>query len=76
MLKERIGGTCGVVEKREAACRMVPSPPRVVMRSTLVWRGEGECGVGVGGGVVKMGKAREAWIVEATWGSRIRERLG
>lgn len=43
MLKERMGGTEGVVAKREEAWRMVPSPPKVVVRSTLVERGgEGE----------------------------------
>jgi len=41
MLKDRMGGTRDVVEKREEACRMVPSPPRVVIRSTLEWRREG-----------------------------------
>lgn len=35
MLKERIGGTEGDVAKREEARRMVPSPPKVVVRSTL-----------------------------------------
>jgi len=30
----------------------------------------------VGVEVVKMGKGREVWIEEATWGSRMRERLG
>lgn len=35
MLKDRIGGTEGVVEKRDEACRIVPSPPRVVVKSTF-----------------------------------------
>jgi hypothetical protein len=35
MLKERIGGTEGEVAKREEARRIVPSPPNVVIRSTL-----------------------------------------
>lgn len=35
--KDRIGGTLLAVEKREAACRIVPSPPKVVVRSTLSW---------------------------------------
>jgi len=55
MLKERIGGTEGEVAKREEARRMVPSPPKVVTRSTLEGRrvvvgvvGESD-GEGVGG---------------------------
>ena len=39
MLKERTGGTEMVEEKREEARRMVPSPPNVVTRSVLAWRG-------------------------------------
>ena len=34
-VNDRIGGTEVVVEKREEACRIVPSPPKVVMRSAL-----------------------------------------
>ncbi len=52
MLKDRIGGRCGVVEKREEAWRMVPSPPRVVIRSTLECRLDGTAWVEWGGGVV------------------------
>ena len=32
--KERIGGT-NVDEKRDAACRIVPSPPNVIIASTV-----------------------------------------
>lgn len=35
ILKERIGGTEGVVLKREEAWRIVPSPPNVAVRSTF-----------------------------------------
>ena len=52
MLKERMGGTEEVVAKREEAWSMVPSPPKVVVRSTLRGRGEGvvlPLGVGVVG---------------------------
>lgn len=35
MLKLKIGGTEGEVAKRDEARRMVPSPPKVVIRSTL-----------------------------------------
>ena len=38
MANERIGGTRGVVEKREDARRMVPSPPKVATRSVFEWR--------------------------------------
>ncbi len=38
MLKLRIGGTEGVVAKNEEARRMVPSPPKVAVRSTLLGR--------------------------------------
>lgn len=38
MLKLRIGGTEGVVAKKEEARRMVPSPPKVAVRSTLLER--------------------------------------
>ena len=41
MLKERMGGTEVVEEKREEARRMVPSPPNVVTRSVLAWMGLG-----------------------------------
>lgn len=40
MLKERIGGTCVVVLKRDEAWSIVPSPPRVVVRSTFSGRRE------------------------------------
>jgi len=48
MLKERMGGTEAVVAKREEAWRIVPSPPKVVVRSTFGARGEGS-GVGLVG---------------------------
>lgn len=35
MLKDRIGGTSGEVAKSEEACRMVPSPPNVAVKSTF-----------------------------------------
>ena len=35
MLKLRTGGTCAVMLKREAARRMVPSPPNVARRSVF-----------------------------------------
>lgn len=34
--KERIGGT-KVEEKRDAACKIVPSPPSVIIASTVRW---------------------------------------
>lgn len=34
--KERIGGTLEEWEKRDEACSIVPSPPKVVVRSTLL----------------------------------------
>jgi len=45
MLKLRMGGTRVVVAKREEACRIVPSPPKVVVRSTFWGRGVVEEGV-------------------------------
>lgn len=51
MLKLRIGGTEGEVAKREEARRMVPSPPKVAVRSTLEDSGvEGGLGVVCGCG--------------------------
>ena len=40
ILKESIGGTEGVVAKREEARRMVPSPPKVAVKSTFWVRQE------------------------------------
>lgn len=40
MLKERIGGTSVVVAKREDACNIVPSPPKVAVISTFCTRGD------------------------------------
>lgn len=36
MLKDRMGGTRGVLEKSAEARSIVPSPPKVVVISTLV----------------------------------------
>jgi len=49
MLKLRIGGTEAVVEKREEAWRIVPSPPKVVVRSVF-WARVAEGG---GGGMAE-----------------------
>ena len=49
MLNERIGGTDGDVAKSEEARRMVPSPPKVVVRSTLSCS-EGTVLIGFDGG--------------------------
>lgn len=78
MLKERIGGTEGVVAKREEARRMVPSPPKVVQRSTFgvrdavveVWE-EDEESVSVGGEY--MGKGRRERSSSAAEGSRMKD---
>jgi hypothetical protein len=35
MLNDSIGGTLFVVANKDAACKIVPSPPKVVVRSTL-----------------------------------------
>lgn len=35
MLKDKIGGTSGEVAKSEEACRIVPSPPNVAVKSTF-----------------------------------------
>ena len=35
MLKESMGGTEAAVAKREEACRIVPSPPKVAIKSTF-----------------------------------------
>ena len=65
MLNDRMGGTCNVVLNSEEAWRIVPSPPRVVTRSTFAGRLLDE--------VVYIGKGRERWICVATGGSKIRE---
>ena len=39
MLNDRIGGTSVDVLKSEDACRIVPSPPKVVVRS-IFWTKE------------------------------------
>jgi len=71
MLKLRMGGTEGVEAKREEAWRIVPSPPKVVMRSIL------EEGVEVRGeGKVEMGKGRWGEREVARGGSKRREREG
>lgn len=49
MLKDRIGGTSEVVANSEEACRIVPSPPKVAVKSTFSasdTRGEvSDCGL-------------------------------
>ncbi len=40
ILKESMGGTEGVVAKREEAWRIVPSPPKVAVTSTFWARKE------------------------------------
>lgn len=57
MLKLRIGGTEGEVAKREEARRMVPSPPKVAVRSTFWERGV------VGGLVCWFGGGEGDWDV-------------
>jgi hypothetical protein len=68
--KERIGGTEEVLAKMDEAWRIVPSPPKVAMRSTLgsLLRG--------GAGKEKMGKRRWSRIWLARAGSKMREREG
>ena len=53
MLKANMGGTCVEVENSDAACRMVPSPPKVAVRSTLSGRiGESDGSTGELAGVI------------------------
>jgi hypothetical protein len=66
MLKDSTGGTCNVVLKREAARKIVPSPPRVVIMSALLGRAPAEL-------AVKIGKEKFLCICAATFGSKIRE---
>lgn len=66
MLNERMGGTCRSVLKREEAWRIVPSPPSVVVMSTLVARSPAVL-------VVYMGKENCLWICAATAGSNMKE---
>jgi hypothetical protein len=49
MLNARMGGTCFEVEKRDAAWRIVPSPPKVAVTSTFCGRREGSMGDAGGG---------------------------
>ena len=52
MLKANMGGTCLEVENNDAACRIVPSPPKVAVRSTLsdrVGESDGSTGELAGG---------------------------
>ena len=73
MLKDRIGGTVGVAEKSDDACRMVPSPPSVVAMSVL------ECSRSLpplGPLVVYTGTLRRSWISDATLGSRMTDTSG
>ena len=67
MLNERMGGTWDVPAKREAAWRIVPSPPKVAVMSIFRWR-EGGSDVKLGE-AVKRGKGRESWIDAASDGS-------
>lgn len=73
MLKDRIGGTSGEVAKSEEACRMVPSPPNVAVKSTFSasdTKGEAsDCGLYIG-------NEKEAWRELASSGSRMNETLG
>jgi hypothetical protein len=57
-----------VVANKEDACRMVPSPPRVVVISTLL----GSASLVL---VVYMGKSKCLCICAATLGSNMRETL-
>lgn len=45
MLKERMGGTLSDLAKREDAWRIVPSPPKVVTKSTVWANDEFEAGL-------------------------------
>ena len=47
MLKERMGGTEREFANMDEAWRMVPSPPKVVVRSTLWESGEEVEGAGL-----------------------------
>ena len=59
MLKASMGGTCAEVENSDAACRMVPSPPKVAVRSTLSGRmGESDGSTGEPAGGAYTGKGR------------------
>lgn len=68
--KLRMGGTEGECEKRFEARRMVPSPPRVHMRSVFVERRAGTefC---AGSVYVYIGKGRCWWSSLAAEGSRM-----
>ena len=55
-----------MVLNREDACRIVPSPPRVVAMSTFVGRAPDVL-------VVYMGKLKYLCICAATFGSKMRE---
>jgi hypothetical protein len=68
MLKDSIGGTLVVVENKEDAWRIVPSPPRVVVMSTFLGRLDVV-------EVVYTGKEKDSWSFCATSGSKIRETL-
>lgn len=65
MLKESIGGTWSSVLKRDDACRIVPSPPRVVTISTFDGSVFEEL-------VVYTGKLNCLCICAATLGSKMR----
>ena len=74
MLNARIGGTCLDVENREAAWRIVPSPPKVAVRSILfgrIWESERSTGELRGG--VYIGNGSRSWREAATAGSRMKK---
>jgi hypothetical protein len=86
MLKLRIGGTEGEVAKRDEARRMVPSPPKVAIRSTLSANAVGvdiglrelgelvaEVDEGGDGGIAWIGKGREVCISEAEAGEVMKD---
>ena len=65
MLKESIGGTEGVLAKREEAWRIVPSPPKVAVKSTFLASKEDRYTafevVVVTRGIVFIGMGRRWW---------------
>lgn len=73
MLKDRIGGTSEVVANSEEACRIVPSPPKVAVKSTFsdsgTRGGVSDCGL-------YTGNEKEVWRELASSGSRMMEILG
>ena len=78
MLNDSIGGTEGVVAKREEAWRIVPSPPKVAVTSTFPLRREDELFAIVPEdcGKVYRGKGTRGWSSCADEASRIKEMDG